>query len=298
MNCLAWLAGRLGVGAAEAGLAIASTIAPMPAFVRSFRLSDAPSAPASVCPTHRPVLEVVINARTVCPGRVPRRLFPFFKPAAAQPPGRFRVAAVLIAALCSALGGCVQTLDPPGFRIVGSDPQSTAAPSGILLSQGNRLSLKAPTGEIETGGLGVFINPAYVMGGWYLMVEHVVGAEVRNAYFRRLNAVQTLEINADGEVFVIQPSDLGHLSRPYLTASPGVGPMVGDRQPSVAYRETATFRLSELQLTAMIKASRLAITVVGSAVRLDVGSNNVAGNFQRNLDRFYTRATGRASGAG
>ena len=51
-------------------------------------------------------------------------------------------------------------------------------------------------------------------------------------------------------------------------------------------------------LTAMIKASRLAITVVGSAVRLDVGGNNVAGNFQRNLDRFYTRATGRASGAG
>ncbi|MAA73191.1 MAG: hypothetical protein CMN28_00610 [Salinisphaeraceae bacterium] len=182
------------------------------------------------------------------------------------------------------LTGCA-LLPPPGFEIVGENARHSDR--SFILSRNNRLSLYSMLGQVERGRVGVFANPAYINGSWFLLVENNTSNSDDDADEKRFHGMVALTVEADGSRFTVTPSDYDFLRDGMLQGQ--VSKQRGGRPIEAAElkRETATFQLTESQFIDMINAETLVVTVQGSSRSGTFGSDNQARNFQGNLYDFY-----------
>lgn len=217
------------------------------------------------------------------------------------PPARRDIAPTLIQVLTATLlsillltAGCA-TRTTPGFDIVGADAQHGDRP--FILSRNNRLSNVSLAEVVQQDVRGVFANPAYVGDSWFLVFELVLHTDERKAAETRFNTLMALELEADGQRFVIQPSDSGFLAHGLIKPTVPFHDKVARVELKRANRRSAAFQLTREKLQTIAGARQLKVSLVGSSLTLHFSPENMSGSFQQNLQMFIEAATRRVASA-
>lgn len=180
------------------------------------------------------------------------------------------------------VAGCAIVAQPPDFRIVNASGDRQNGPA-FLLSENNRVTRRPGEGGVHLQRQGVYLNPALIGQGLYLILLNAADAHAGRDEHYALGAVHQVHVVADGQSFTLLPREQDSEMRAYRDS------FIHPHKAREYKLESASLPLSPGELDRMIAAESLGFYIKGSQRDVAIPALEVSTRFRGNLARFRTQ---------